>query len=621
MVFLPGDFIVLGILGILILVLRQFDKNNRSLEKVRNYADKVRAQLDEIVQEKREAIKDLSIDIDIQEKTDKEILKRVQAAREEINGHAENIESINDKVIHYSERVDELISMTGQVDENLLKIKDESEYVDTVGKRISDSLRKIQLLEKAMGSLQDEFVRQNQLNLDKFQDRLLSSSEERIKSVEEKVLQSDQIVSNFQNTVNALDIKHNTVSEEKLSLFIREMDAVKEKYNEYLEDVAEKGLRLEAEVFDELNNSINTTADRIEENWKNGLNTLKDTVSTSVEGIKERLVTTEEGIHLVESDLDKKIIQMQSYLADSVEEAKSVSENTIHKTTETIESFENQLENRFTNINHTIELTENDINTKTETIKAGIAQVREESQAGIAQVSEDTQALAETVFAKSNSLIENHEKEAEARLNVVTGRFNDHEELMEKHAAEVLDRCKMLINEHEQDSSALLDKIRTNMSEVTGFSHDIENQMNHFKIEIDKETETLSEKLNMMSENLSQSIEVKAVELETGLIKSVEDKVGEYEQSVSRRFDKLDGFMEDLDNLEENLKISLKEAVASVERDFQIFNENLMEERAAFKNSLGEDTDDIRFQMSELEKGLEALKSQAYENVSEKLKV
>jgi chromosome segregation ATPase len=552
MIFETGDLIVLGILTILILVFRQFDKNNRSLEKVRTYADKVRSQLDEIVQEKREAIKDLSIDIDIQEKTDKEILKRVEAARGEMVSHAESIDTFNEKVTIYNDRVEELVAMTSRIDENLVKIKNESEYVDSVGKRISESLRKIQLLEKAMGALQDEFVKQNKKNLDNFQDEILSSSEERIKAVENKLSQSDQMLQSFQENVNELDTKHNRISEEKLALFANEMEKIRDQYNQYLEDIAEKGLKLESDVFTELNDSINTTADRIEENWKSGLKDLKESVAGSVESIKDRINTVEESIKLVESDADIKTDEIKESLAR----------------------------------------TESEVN-----------------------------SLTDKVIERTGILLENHEKEAENRLNIISGRFNDHEEQMEKHASEILGRCKMLITEHEQDSSALLDKIRTNMSEVTSFSHSIENQMSEFKVDIDKETEVLSEKLNSISEAMSENIDAKAVELETGLIKSVEDKVGEYEQSVSRRFDKLDGFMEDLDNLEENLKISLKEAVASVERDFEIFNENLMEERAAFKNSLHGDTEDIRFQMGELEKGLEVLKSQAYENVSEKLKV
>jgi len=230
----------------------------------------VRAQLDEIVQEKREAIKDLSIDIDIQEKTDKEILKRVEAARGEMISHAESIDTFNEKVTIYNDRVEELVGMTTRIDENLLKIKDESEYVDSVGKRISDSLRKIQLLEKAMGSLQDEFVKQNKINLESFHDQLFSASESRIKAVEEKVEQSDSMVQNFQNTVQDLDRKHLAMTEEKIALFTNEMEKVKEQYNEYLEEVAEKGIKLESDVFTELNESIITTADRIEDNWKNG---------------------------------------------------------------------------------------------------------------------------------------------------------------------------------------------------------------------------------------------------------------------------------------------------------------------------------------------------------------
>jgi len=668
MIFDTGDLIVLGILTILIFVFRQFDKNNRSLEKVRSYADKVRAQLDEIVQEKREAIKDLSIDIDIQEKTDKEILKRVEAARGEMISHAESIDTFNEKVTIYNDRVEELVGMTTRIDENLLKIKDESEYVDSVGKRISDSLRKIQLLEKAMGSLQDEFVKQNKINLESFHDQLFSASESRIKAVEEKVEQSDSMVQNFQNTVQDLDRKHLAMTEEKIALFTNEMEKVKEQYNEYLEEVAEKGIKLESDVFTELNESIITTADRIEDNWKNGINELKDSISDTVEGIKDRVSGVEENIQLAESDTRQRVENITSSIETAESGVQSIIENRINETNRQFDDFDGNIENRFTTINDSIEKAEsdsrrrcNDILASIETVESSTISIVEERQkqadtlmdefddklqnrissvngsihlveqdmesnmakikSSLDQSSNNAELLIENAFIRTNELIDVKEQETQNRLNIITGRFNDHETLMEKHANEILDRCKLLISEHEQDSSVLLEKMRHNMTEVTSFSEKIGNQMSQFKTEIDEETAVLTEKLNSIADDMSLNIDAKAVELETGLIKSVEDKVGEYEQSVTRRFDKLDGFMEDLDNLESNLKISLNEAVVSVERDFELFNENLREERAAFKNSLGEDTDDLRSQMSELEKGLEVLKSQAYENVSEKLKI
>ncbi|MBI9098866.1 MAG: hypothetical protein JEY91_10345 [Spirochaetaceae bacterium] len=610
MIFETGDLIVLGILTILIFIFRQFDKNNRSLEKVRSYADKARSQLDEIVQEKREAIKDLSIDIDIQEKTDKEILKRVEAARGEMISHAESIDTFNEKVTIYNDRVEQLVGMTARIDENLLRIKDESDYVDSVGKRISDSLRKIQLLEKAMGALQDEFVKQNKINLDSFQDQILQKSEERIKTVEEKVEQTDIMVQKFQNTVLELDSKHNSIKDEKIALFTSEMEAVKEKYNEYLEEAAQKGIKLESDVFAELTNSINTTADRIEDNWKNGISELKDSISHTVEGIKDSISTVEEEIQLVENDSRQRAQDIRSIIENTESDIQSITDNRRVETNKLFDDFEGNIEERFAVINSSIEKAENDSRIRVDQIKSSLD-----------QSSGNAESLIESSFSRTNELIDSKEQEAHDRLNIITGRFNDHETLMENHANDILQKCKLLISEHEQDSTVLLEKIRNNMTEVTSFSEKIENQMSDFKKEIDEETEALTEKLTHISDEMSIHIDAKAVELETGLIKSVEEKVGEYEQSVARRFDKLDGFMEDLDNLEENLKISLKEAIASVERDFELFNENLIEERRAFKHSLKEDSDDIQLQMNELEKGLEALKSQAYENVSEKLRV
>lgn len=649
MIFDTGDLIVLGIITIILFVFRQFDRNNRSLEKVRSYADKVRAQLDEIVQDKKEAIRDLSIDMDIQEKTDKEILKRIETAREEMVGHAESIDIFNEKVTVYNERVEELVAMTARVDENLVKIRDESEYVDSVGKKISESLRKIQLLEKAMGALQEQFIKENKTNLESFKDSLLQSSEDRIKAVEEQVGESELLVRTFKESVETLDRKHDDLSEEKLALFQKEMESVRDSYNDYLTDVAEKGLRLESEVFDELNNSINVTAERIEDNWKNGINELKESISQTVENIREKISTVDESLSMTERDsqirsekiaenlealevrvkemADRKLDNAKSYIDDKAESLKAAMEKVrddartlYERTAEEIASREQEA------ITHLESLTGqyDDLELK---VKQDAGEKYAESSELLEKYSESLNERLNTVrnrldeaFSNADQQVRVHEEETESRLEQLSARFGEHEELIQREAEEVLDRCRVLIKDHESDSQTLVDKMKSNMEEVSLFGGKIKEQMNGFKEEIDRETSDLASKLENISGEMNNRIEEKATELETGLIRSVEEKVGEYEQAVNRRFDKLDGFMEDLDNLEGNLKVSLQEAVASVERDFEIFKENLTEERAVFRQSLEEDGNAIQFRMDELESGLEALKNRAYDNVSEKLK-
>ncbi|MBB6482243.1 SpiroCoCo family coiled-coil protein [Spirochaeta isovalerica] len=650
MIFDTGDLIVLGILTILLFVFRQFDRNNRSLEKVRSYADKVRAQLDEIVQEKKDAIRDLSIDMDIQEKTDKEILKRVEAARDEMMAHGETIDNFNEKVTIYNERVEELVAMTARVDENLLKIRDESEYVDTVGKRISESLRKIQLLEKAMGALQDQFVKENKANLDNFQDSLLQSTEERIRTIEEQVEQSELMVRHFRESVESLDQKHSDLSQEKLALFQKEMEAVRDTYDGYLADVAEKGRRLESEVFDELTNSINTTADRIEDNWKNGINELKDSISVTVEEIREKIGSVEEAMFIVEKDAqaasvrigedqesleermkvlaeeqlnraEAQIAEFNESLDSRIEQIRLEMEDSFNKTGEMISSQEREAVSRLEGLTSRYDDLELTVKKDAAEKHSASLELIESYWENLKERLDNAKAQMDDAFLRTDQQVSGHEEETSRRLDLLTERFGEHEELMKREADEVLDRCRILIKDQEADSSALVEKMKTNMDEVTVFSSKISQQMTSFKEQIDSETEDLAQRLENISSHMGGKIEEKAAELETGLIRSVEEKVGEYEQAVSRRFDRLDGFMEDLDNLEGNLKISLQEAVASVERDFEIFKENLTEERAAFRNSLEEEGNAVQLRMDELESGLEALKSRAYDNVSEKLKV
>ena len=114
--FNAADIIVLAIVAIVLFLYRQADKNNRSLEKVRKYADKVRADLDKLTKDKKTEIHDLNIDIEMQEKTNREILKRIQTANSEALQHSEELETLRNQLDLASGRLSDLDELTRNVD-------------------------------------------------------------------------------------------------------------------------------------------------------------------------------------------------------------------------------------------------------------------------------------------------------------------------------------------------------------------------------------------------------------------------------------------------------------------------------------------------------------------------
>ena len=81
MMFDLGNLVAIGITLIILLAYRILDRDNRSLEKVKKYADKLREELSSHADQRAEDLKAYAIDLEVHQKAAKEVLRRVQLAR------------------------------------------------------------------------------------------------------------------------------------------------------------------------------------------------------------------------------------------------------------------------------------------------------------------------------------------------------------------------------------------------------------------------------------------------------------------------------------------------------------------------------------------------------------
>ncbi len=112
MVFSAGNVLVLFIVVVILAIYRQLDRNNRSLEKVKRYAERVQAELDTLVEQKATAIKDMGIELEVHQQAAREVLKRIQTLEDGLSKRAEQIENIGNRIGDYDTALDELLQMT-----------------------------------------------------------------------------------------------------------------------------------------------------------------------------------------------------------------------------------------------------------------------------------------------------------------------------------------------------------------------------------------------------------------------------------------------------------------------------------------------------------------------------
>ncbi|MDA3851661.1 MAG: hypothetical protein PF447_10355 [Spirochaetaceae bacterium] len=385
MIFSDGDFIVLGIMFLVLFLFRRLDKNSKSLEKVRRYAEKVKGELDKIFQDKEQQMKDLSINFDVQEKTYREILSRVENARQELQSREEAITQLMGRLQGFDERINGLYQLTAKVDENMIRLRDESEYVDQLGLRLKD-IKKVQdVLDQRMENLRESFGKKNLeqletaknslvedvqarfelisseltrggVELDRFQTalkeyRLISAnlSEETLSTLNKEIQtlevdflqrvesQTEQVqamenglnqeVHRVQQQINDFQETSETLATQAMTKIRGDLDELNSEYQGYIQNAAEKGQVLENEIFLDLKDKIEEKSKNLEENWFQGMGELKEEVARRVAEIQGFIAKGDQGLSELQeqqqNQLEESTIRLQKLTSDllSLEES------------------------------------------------------------------------------------------------------------------------------------------------------------------------------------------------------------------------------------------------------------------------------------------------------------
>ncbi len=322
-----GYLIVIGIVLIILAVYRQLDKNNRSLEKVKRYADKVQGDLDGIVSQKAMELRDMSIEVGVHQMAAKEVLKRIQGIEEGLSTRAAQIEEIGTRINDYDGVLEELVQMTRRVEENIGRIKDESEYVDKVGKRLTVSSQRISELEQSVNGLVNRFETMNREQLQEMQDDLLGSVQDRIRELAAQTARAEEHV---KETVGELRAQGDTVSHQLLGRaqavqakldasvagYVEKVAAIEKDYQRRLDEVAQRGERLETAAIQKLREHIEAKMKAAGQELTADINAVRSNVDSFQTESTEKMRSIEEDLSGAENQVADRIRELDRSLAD-----------------------------------------------------------------------------------------------------------------------------------------------------------------------------------------------------------------------------------------------------------------------------------------------------------------
>jgi len=297
MLFSFGNLLTVLIVFIILVIYRQLDRNNRSLEKVKRYSDHVIKNIQGFVDDKTAELRDISIELQVNLKTGKEILNKIKGVEQGLKQRADEIDGIGKRISDYDRVLKDLIDMTARVENNLKGIQSESRFVDNVGRQIKEAVGKIAAIEKSIPVIEANFVESTRQHLNTLKEEAVSEMQDSVNSISTEVTEADERVKDFSTYITRLEgrreaLENETIESlkhifnnyelkaqgkvtshlEKLTLNLNAMVIEAEKRIKKQElvmaEAAKKGQALEHQIFIALKEKIYSDARLVKEHCK-----------------------------------------------------------------------------------------------------------------------------------------------------------------------------------------------------------------------------------------------------------------------------------------------------------------------------------------------------------------
>jgi chromosome segregation ATPase len=631
-----GHLTVIAIVIVILAVYRKTDTNSRTLAQVRKYADKAREELDEVVAQKVQTLKDLGIDMEVREQTAKEILRRSQGLDDGVQEKISATDAIGRRIAEYDKVLDELIQMTRRAEENLGRVKEESEFVDTVGKRIREARLRMEEQESRVPELVQRFHDENSEALLALRQSIMDDTSEKVGALEgsaEAACAKTDELARLLKTAEAenqraadrirMDIK-NMGSElvEKVSI---ELAGIEKEYTRKLEEAARRGETLETSA----------------------LSKLKEHIEGKLKGLSSELAGR---IDAGRVDIEKKMNGFSSWIEDLRTEAQSRMENARGDNEAAFAEYEANLKGRLDDFESSLYQSEKSLEDKVGGLEANTGRIIGEYEAGLKDRLDGLEtglrgaekSLEDKIGgleAKTGRIIGEYEAGLKDRLDgLETGLHGaeksvkekaDRLEAMAAAAAEefalkieglraegerlgedVLERCRILAENNEGNLKKQIAAILGGISRAEDLGH-----------ELSEKTKTLDAALRRFVSDYETRITETGEAMETRIVGSLEGRLADYEKDLNYRFSGIEGVFADIQNLEKSLQDTMNRIALKIREDFSAFGKDMQEQQLAYKAEIGDSMQEIRLAMDGVDSGLTELKSRAYDNVSEKLRI
>jgi chromosome segregation ATPase len=677
MMFTLGDLLVLSVVVIVIFIFRHLDRNNRSLDKVKRFTDRIQGELAAIAEEKSQQLKDISIGVDVHQQSARRAIEQLEASAEELNAKSAYIDEIQQRIDQYDLALKQLVEMTGRAEANIKGIQKESAYVDTVGRRIKDAQKRMESVEASIPALMERISEQNRLDLESISSAVLESARGVAEQVNWQVGASREEIGQVLESVDQR--KESILSElsEAFSARSAELSATEEAFRKRMNEVAGKARDFELEAFEGLQQELNELRQQrfaeYQENLTQGFARLEEELQENSADYRQKLLDQNDEIdtriYRLEQELDSKLKENGEAgraMADDVlnrisadMEARGESlERTVaaqlSELDERVRFSHSQIDGSFSELktrlddwmeksNRYIEDLDNQfshLSEKSVRIEQEHAERIRSVETEIARTEADVNQRFEALKVESTRLVSDAadlvnreiEESSQSSLQILQTRFAEIDEKIRESreaAHQQADAIKQRIAGWNEELSSQIEEVISGgdqrISEVEDRIITLNDENRRRISEIDV---SLQNSLDELGSNLREShgliqkrIDDESLDLEQKILGELEKRLGDYEGNINYRLARLEGVGEELEQLDQQIHQSMSLMSQRVEGDLAAVSERMHRQWTEDIESAKEELGDLTREVQSHQQELRQMKDQSHQSMAEQLQI
>ena len=341
--FTTGNILTLAICLVLVILFRQLDRNNRTLEKVKKFGDKLKDELDAFVKERTAKLEESTIALNVEQAKAVAAVKRLDSIREELAQKEaslmERTKAVNDfgkQIAAYDSTIKQLLEMTALAESNLQKITSESDFADSLGKKLMASQKQLEEISAAIPAMHQTFEETNRARLAEVQTDTLAKISHTVSDIEQRV-----------------EVANRTSSE----LLDSTAEKLKELYAKSHAEAAKRADALEDAAFAKLKDQAGERLSKYKDTIEEKTSTLQDSVKDKLSETQALLKSfksdwqAEAGEYLdatraAMEDLDKKNAESASFISEKLRSASALTDSQAAEIENRLDAFAKDVDYR-----------------------------------------------------------------------------------------------------------------------------------------------------------------------------------------------------------------------------------------------------------------------------------